>query len=232
MARLVSIPKPTLERLPVYYRVLLHCQETGVQYISSGDLGLRSGFDNAQVRKDLNHIWSGGRPGLGYEVEKLANCLADFLGLRNNTDAILVGAGRLGAALVGYPGFGSYGFTIVAVFDSDAEKTGRSLYGRPIMPMHRCADLIKRLGIKIGIITVPAESAQAVADTMVEAGVQAIWNFAPLRLEVPKEVMVRSEDLAVGLTTLSYHIREQALPAEDSHPVAAIGSTAQRLERL
>ncbi|NMB25060.1 MAG: redox-sensing transcriptional repressor Rex [Firmicutes bacterium] len=228
MAGLISIPKPTLERLPVYYRVLLHCQEIGLKYISSGDLGLRSGFDHAQVRKDLNHIWSGGRPGLGYEVDKLADCLADFLGLRNNTDAVLVGAGRLGTALVGYPGFNSYGFTIVAVFDADENKAGKTLYGRPIMPMSRCRDLIERLGIKIGIITVPAASAQGVCDIMVEAGVQAIWNFAPVRLEAPDAVLVRSEDLAVGLTTLSYYIKKQATSADDETLVADGGHAAPK----
>lgn len=228
MAGLVSIPKPTLERLPVYYRVLLHCQEIGLKYISSGDLGLRSGFEHTQVRKDLNHIWSGGRPGLGYEVDKLADCLADFLGLRNNTDAVLVGAGRLGTALVGYPGFGNYGFTIVAVFDADEEKIGETLYGRHVLPMSRCGDLIERLGIKIGIITVPATAAQGVCDIMVEAGIHAIWNFAPVRLETPDAVLVRSEDLAVGLTTLSYHIKKQTTSPENETLVAGGGQITRK----
>ena len=214
MTQFISIPKPTLERLPVYYRVLLHCQEIGLQYISSGDLGLRAGFDPTQVRKDLNHIWSGGRPGLGYNIQELADCLADFLGLRNNTDAVLAGAGRLGAALIGYPGFKRYGFSIVAVFDADETKAGETISGCPILPISRCGDLMKRLGVKIGIITVPATSAQSVCDTMVTAGAKAIWNFAPIRLEVPEGVLVRSEELAVGLTTLAYHIKKQGLESE------------------
>ncbi|NLK08679.1 MAG: redox-sensing transcriptional repressor Rex [Firmicutes bacterium] len=216
MTRLVSIPKPTLERMPVYYRVLMHCREIGLQYISSKDLGFRSGFDNAQVRKDLNHIWSGGRPGLGYEIEKLAECLADFLGLRNDTDAALAGAGRLGSALVGYPGFQRYGFQIATVFDTDENKIGKSLYGRPVMPLSKCGELMERLGIKIGIITVPAAEAQDVCGIMVKAGAKAIWNFAPVRLEVPEGVLVRDEDLAVGLTTLAYHIKQQDVPGESS----------------
>ncbi|NLJ24263.1 MAG: redox-sensing transcriptional repressor Rex [Firmicutes bacterium] len=208
MAGLVSIPKPTLERLPVYYRVLVQCREAGMQYVSSSELGRRSGFDNAQVRKDLNHIWSGGRPGLGYEIDKLTSCLADFLGLHNTTDAALVGAGRLGAALAGYQGFAGYGLNIVAVFDSDPEKIGGTLSERPILSVDKLADIAERLGIRMGIITVPAKAAQAVADTMVSAGVQAIWNFAPVCLQVPKNVLVRNEDLAAGLATLSYHLKE------------------------
>ena len=216
MAGLVRIPKPTLERLPVYYRLLLQCREAGMQYVSSGQLGQRAGIDSAQVRKDLNHIWSDGRPGLGYEVDRLVTCLADSLGLHNTTDAVLVGAGRLGTALAGYPGFASYGLDIVAVFDSDPRKIGGILCGRPILSVEKLADLIERLGTRMGIIAVPAEFAQAVADTMVSAGVEAIWNFAPVSLQVPEGVLVRSEDLAAGLATLSYYLKEQGLTAQDT----------------
>jgi redox-sensing transcriptional repressor len=215
MAGLVSIPKPTLERLPIYYRVLLQCRDVGMQYVSSKDLGQRAGFDNAQVRKDLNHIWSGGRPGLGYEIDKLACCLADFLGLHNTTDAVLVGAGRLGTALVGYPGFAAYGLNIVAIFDADPGKTGGTLCNCPILSVAKLANLVERLGIKMGIITVPAKSAQVIADTMIAAGVRAIWNFAPVSLQVPESVLVRNEDLAAGLATLSYYLKEQG-PTGDS----------------
>ncbi|NMB45262.1 MAG: redox-sensing transcriptional repressor Rex [Firmicutes bacterium] len=216
MAGLVSIPKPTLERLPVYYRVLLQCRDAGMQYVSSGELGRKAGFDHAQVRKDLNHIWSGGRPGLGYEIEKLASCLADFLGLHNTTDAVLVGAGRLGTALAGYPGFASYGLNIVAVFDADPGRIGGTLNERPILSVTKLADLVERLGIRMGIIAIPAESAQTVAETMVAAGIQAIWNFAPAYLQVSDNVLVRNEDLAAGLATLSYYLKEQGLPSVDS----------------
>ncbi|NMB11808.1 MAG: redox-sensing transcriptional repressor Rex [Firmicutes bacterium] len=215
MAGLVSIPRPSLERLPVYYRVLLQCRDAGMQYVSSKELGKRAGFDNAQVRKDLNHIWSGGRPGLGYEIDKLAACLADFLGLCNATDAVLVGAGRLGTALAGYPGFAGYGLNIVAVFDADPAKIGGTLCASPILPATKLANLIERLGIRMGIITVPAQSAQAIADTMIAAGVRAIWNFAPICLQVPENVLVRNEDLAAGLATLSYYLKEKG-PVSDS----------------
>ena len=211
MGGIISIPKRTLERLPVYYRVLTQCLAEGMEYISSGELGYRAGFDNAQVRKDLNHIWSGGRPGLGYEIAKLAECLADFLGLNNTTDAVLVGAGRLGTALAGYPGFSGYGLNIVAVFDCDPEKTGGRIGDIPIMPVAKLPDLIRRLGIKLGIITVPGESAQEITDVMVAAGILAIWNFAPVRLQVPEGVLVRKEDLAVSVATLSYYLTQHTL---------------------
>jgi len=214
MDGIVSIPKRTLERLPVYYRVLTQCLAEGMEYISSGELGEKAGFDNAQVRKDLNHIWSGGRPGLGYEIIKLAECLGDFLGLNNSTDAVLAGAGRLGAALAGYPGFGEYGLNIVAVFDSDPEKIGGYVAGIPILPAAKLPDLIRRLGVRLGIITVPGEAAQEVADAMIAAGIRAIWNFTPVRLQVPKDVLVRNEDLAASLATLSYYLRQHSLTKE------------------
>ena len=173
-----------------------------------------AGFDNAQVRKDLNHIWSGGRPGLGYEIVKLAECLADFLGLNNTTDAVIVGAGRLGTALAGYPGFGGYGLNIVAVFDSDPDKIRGSIGDIPILPVAKLPDLIRRLGIRLGIITVP-ESAQELTDAMVAAGILAIWNFAPVRLQVPEGVLVRNEDLAASLATLSYYVRRRSVATEE-----------------
>ena len=215
MDGIISIPKRTLERLPVYYRVLVQCLNEGMEYISSGELGERAGFDNAQVRKDLNHIWSGGRPGLGYEIVKLAECLADFLGLNNTTDAVIVGAGRLGTALAGYPGFGGYGSNIVAVFDSDPDKIGGSIGDIPILPVAKLPDLIRRLGIRLGIITVPGESAQELTDAMVAAGILAIWNFAPVRLQVPEGVLVRNEDLAASLATLSYYVRRYSSAKEE-----------------
>ena len=210
MDGIISIPKRTLERLPVYYRVLVQCLNEGMEYISSGELGERAGFDNAQVRKDLNHIWSGGRPGLGYEIVKLAECLADFLGLNNTTDAVIVGAGRLGTALAGYPGFGGYGLNIVAVFDSDPDKIGGSIGDIPILPVAKLPDLIRRLGIRLGIITVPGESAQELTDAMVAAGILAICSLC--RLQVPEGL--GSQRRLTGLATLSLRKRYSSAKEE------------------
>lgn len=218
MAELVRIPKPTLERLPVYYRVLVQCRNENQRFISSGELGRRAGIDHAQVRKDLNHFWRGGRPGLGYDVRELTGCLADLLGLHNTTDAVLVGAGRLGSALCGYPGFADYGLNIVAVFDKDPAKIGQMLHDKPVLAIEKLGDVIRRLRIQMGIVAVSAASAQEVTDIMVEAGIKAIWNFAPVNLEVPVSVIVRHEDLAVGLATLSYHLRAQQSREESQQP--------------
>ncbi len=207
----VALPRPTLERLPAYHRVVAAVVKSGEDYIASSELGRKLNMDDAQVRRDLSFVWGKGRPGLGYKASDLLRCLEDVLGFNNLTDAVLVGAGKLGLALYGYPGFRSYGIEIVAVFDTDEAKIGQPLPGRgdeeqAILPADKLGDLVRRMRIQLGIVTVPASQAQQVADTMVEAGIRAIWNFAPATLLVPAEVMVRNEDLAAGLATLQYHL--------------------------
>jgi redox-sensing transcriptional repressor len=160
----------------------------------------------AQIRKDLTYVREFGRPGVGYPVGQLLASLEEFLGLANDKEAILVGAGRLGQALASYPGFEAYGLRIVALFDSDPAKVGQEVAGRTIFPMDKLANLVGRLHIQMGVITVPAQAAQTVADAMVTAGITVIWNFAPARLSVPEGVWVENEDLASRLATLSYRI--------------------------
>lgn len=200
------IPRPSLERLFLYYRILEACRETRKEVISSEELGRRAGVDAAQVRKDLTYISQCGRPGIGYQVGELLLALEAVLGLKNVTQAALVGVGRLGAAIHNYPGFDRLGLKITALFDTDPAQVGQKLGSHEIYHLDRLAEVVHEAGIHLGIIAVPAQAAQSVANAMVAAGVRGLWNFAPVALKVPAGVVVRNEDLAVGLATLSWYL--------------------------
>lgn len=201
-----GIPRPSLSRLPLYYRFLVRASEEGRSVVSSEEMGQALRLPAAQIRKDLSYLREFGRPGVGYPVGDLLASLEEFLGLANDKEAVLVGAGRLGQALASYPGFAAYGLRIVALFDCDPAKIGQEVAGRTVFPMTKLANLVERLHIQMGVITVPGQAAQEVADAMVAAGITAIWNFAPVRIHVPEGIWVENEDLASRLATLSYHI--------------------------
>ena len=209
------IPKPSLARLPVYYRSLREAIATDLTNISSSELGRRAGVPAAQVRKDLSYLEQKGRPGVGYDAHELAGYLESYLGLVNEKEAALVGVGNLGQALVLYPGFGTYGLNIVVLFDNDPEKIGAQIGGRTIFDVDRLTNLMQRLGIQIGIVATPAGAAQEVVDAMIAGGVKAIWNFAPVRLEVPDDVFLKEEDLAASLAVLSHHISQLRIATEN-----------------
>lgn len=207
-----GIPLPSLRRLPLYYRRLAEALEEGLTVISSDELGAAAGVAGAQVRRDLSYIREEGRPGIGYDVRALATRLEEFLGLVNDKEAVLVGAGNLGRALASYTGFSRYGLRIVALFDQDPAKVGMSIGEHQVLPIGKLANLVSRLHVQMGIITVPAASAQSVADLMVAGGIRIIWNFAPCRLTLPDSVLVKNEDLAAELATLSHHITHRIHP--------------------
>lgn len=221
MSEKPGIPLPSLRRLPIYYRLLTEALEGGASCLSSEELGSGAGVPGAQVRKDLSYLPEYGRPGVGYDVRALASYLEEYLGLVNDKEAILVGAGNLGRALISYPGFERYGLQIIAVFDKDPGKTGGQIGGHEILPVHKLPDLARRLHVQMGIICVPAEQAQGVADLMVAGAIDVIWNFAPCRLVVPEQVLVKNEDLAAELATLSHHITQRKLAAQHSAEHAA-----------
>ncbi len=201
-----SIPLPSLRRLPVYYRRLQRAISDQQTVISSQELGESAGVPAAQVRKDLSHVGEFGRPGVGYDVSGLTVCLEEFLGLVNDKEAVLVGVGNLGRALASYPGFEQYGLRIVALFDADPAKVGQHVAGRQVLAVSKLGDLARRLHIQMGIIAVPRDAAQDVAEAMVDGGIRVIWNFAPVSLQVPDGVLLKNEDLAAELATLSHHI--------------------------
>jgi redox-sensing transcriptional repressor len=221
-----EIPRATLERLPTYLRYLIgQLSHQGV-LVSSEELAEVAGVNPAQVRKDLRYlVQSGGTPGVGYEVRRLIFEIEEALGITKPKEAVLVGAGRLGSALVQYPGFDRYGLNIVALFDVDERKVGQKIGEKPILPLSKLSDLPLRLGIRLGIVCVPAEAAQGVVDLMVGAGIKVIWNFAPAQLSVPSDVFVKNEDLAAQLAKLSYYLAHRpqaagtpAVPADLDTP--------------
>ena len=206
-----AIPLPSLRRLPVYYRRLRQALDERLAVISSQELGDAADVPAAQVRKDLSHVGLVGRAGVGYEVAALAECLERLLGLVHDKEAVLVGVGNLARALISYPGFTRYGLRIVALFDADPAKVGTVLGEHRILPVSELADLTRRLQVQMGIITVPAEAAQFVAEQMVAGGITVIWNFAPTTLQVPDCILVKNEDLAAELATLSHHMSRRHL---------------------
>jgi redox-sensing transcriptional repressor len=198
------IPEPTLRRLPIYYQYLKKIQ-TGKKsdYVSSTQIGNDLNILPIQVRKDLEITEAVGRPKLGYEVNELITTIEGFLGWNNTTDGYLVGVGHLGSALLGYQGFREYGLNLIAAFDSDRAKVGTEIHGNRVLHVDKLPNMIKRMGIKIGVLTVPGQAAQELTDVMVKAGISAIWNFSPIKISVPSHVIVQHENLASSLVVLS-----------------------------
>lgn len=193
----------SVKRLPTYLDLLRDMQESGRDIVSSNHIAEKLKVDAIQVRKDLAVTGISGKPKVGYYVPALVQAIEEFLGWNNTTEAFIVGAGNLGKALMGYQGFRRHGLNIVAAFDTDPEKVGSEAGGKQVLPLDKLGDLARRMHVGVGIITVPVEAAQAVADAMVKAGIKAIWNFAPVTLDVPPDVAVQNEDLAAGLAVLS-----------------------------
>lgn len=206
MKEKMAIPKTTVERLPLYYRCLAKIGKMDIEVVSSKELGDRIGVPSTQVRKDLSYYGEFGRRGVGYEVKALMKHLERILGLDNYWPIVLVGGGNLGRALVNYEGFRKLGLEIKAVLDTDLSKIGNSIFGITVQSMKNLPEIVSEHNIEMGIIAVPAVFAQEVADQMVDAGIKAIWNFAPTRILVPEDVEVRNEDLSVGIVGLVYHL--------------------------
>lgn len=196
----MEISKATLARLPQYLRVLKKLKnQEDIENISSTMIAEILKLNSIQVRKDLALVsHQEGKPGVGFNVNDLIKDLEEYLGLENVTDAVLVGAGRLGQALLNYPGFEG-NFNIVMAFDNDKSKCDN----KNIFHINNIKKLIKDKNIKIGIITVQKSAAQEVCDILVEVGIEAIWNFAPITLNVPENVIVKNEDLSASLMILS-----------------------------
>jgi len=204
LAPMKVLPEPTLRRLPLYYQYLKKLEQTKAHsHVSATQIGTDLNILPIQVRKDLEVTSAAGRPKMGYGIAELIRTIEDFLGWNSTTDAFLVGAGHLGAALLRYEGFREYGFNIVAGFDVDPGKVGTEIGGKKILHTDKLVQLSQRMGIRIGILAVPAQAAEEVADAMVKAGILAIWNFSPVRIHVPPGVIVQHENLASSLVVLS-----------------------------
>lgn len=204
-----EISRATLKRLPTYLAYLKAMPDSSGVNISATALAAGLHMGEVQVRKDLALVSSGGRPKIGYNRAALIADIEQFLGYGNTNDAVLIGAGKLGRALLGYSGFAEYGLNIVAAFDENDAIIGTSKSGKPIMHLSRLGEVCRRDQIKIGIISVPAEQAQSVCDLLISNGILAIWNFAPKHLNVPDHILVQNENMAASLALLCKHLNEQ-----------------------
>lgn len=202
------IPDIVVGRLPVYLRALNFLIAEGRQITSSQELGDRLGISSAQIRKDLSHFGEFGKQGTGYDIAFLYDQLRQILKVNRMWDVVLVGAGNLGKAIADYGGFAGKGFIIKAIFDTDPGKIGQAMGidRLPIQPIGELSETIRAQNATIGIIATPAEEAQAVARTMVDAGIKAILNYAPITLTVPPHVRVQYIDPVVGLQRMTYYL--------------------------
>ena len=199
-----KISESTVRRLSLYLRYLEQSAAQGLATISSAELARRGGTTSAQVRKDLSFFGSFGKRGLGYSVTELTTKIREILGLKRQIKVVLVGAGKIGNALVHHQGFQQRGFRVTAIYDRDAKKIGTRCDGLVVRDVRHIESDLRKEPADIAIVVTPAEAAQDVTDRLVKAGVKAILNFAPVQIVVPSDVRVQSVNMALELETLSY----------------------------
>jgi redox-sensing transcriptional repressor len=202
-----DISKAVIKRLPSYLAYLRSLPESAPANISATTLANALGMGEVQVRKDLAMVCSFGRPKVGYPRQRLADDIEQFLGYDNTTDAVIIGAGKLGQALLCYSGFEAYGLNILAAFDANPDK--KCVDCKPVMKMDELESFCRSHKVRMGIITVPADHAQGVCDKLIACGIKAVWNFAPTHLEVPNNILVQHENMATSLAVLSMHLQAQ-----------------------
>ena len=198
-----QITRATLGRLPLYLNYLKQIESSGTTSISATTIAKALSLGEVQVRKDLASVSGAGKPKVGYESSDLIKRLEDILGSNSVTSAVLVGAGKLGRALLDYNGFEEFGIKIIAAFDSNDEVIRFSKTSKDILPISTLSEYCKANNVKLGIITVGQGSAQQVCNMMEQSGIKAIWNFAPCNLEVSDGILVKNENLALSLAHLS-----------------------------
>ena len=198
----IGVPEPTVRRLPLYLHYLKELQQDGKPHISAPHIARAMKYDATKVVKDLSYTGIVGKTRVGYNVLELISVLEDFLGFNRKNEAFLIGAGRLGSALIGYPRFNEYGFKIIAAFDISPEKIGTEINGVKILNINKFRGLAERLHISLGIITTPAEVAQQMADLMIGWGIKAIWNFTPVNIKVPENILLQHTSIYSNLAVL------------------------------
>ena len=208
------VPDATIQRLPLYLDKLILLQQAGVQEVSSRQLASSLDIKASQLRHDFHYFGGFSKPGRPYQVDKLVPALREIIGVDEPVPMVIAGAGHLGSALANYRNFERQGFPLLGVFDSDPELMGREIRGVAIRPISEMPDFIRAHGVRLGVLTVPLEVAQDVADAMMEAGVTGLWNFTPTEIKVPADVIVRNERLAVGLMCLSFKTKRIGVPEE------------------
>jgi redox-sensing transcriptional repressor len=203
-----EISVATIQRLPIYLDYL-KSQDKNTTHISATTIALALGFGEVQVRKDLASVSSSGKPKIGYHIRELIKQIEEALGYNNVNNAIIIGAGKLGCALLGYEGFPHSGLNILAAFDIDSSKAGKTESGKPIYSMEALSDFCKKTKVHIGIITVPAMHAQSACDALIEAGILAVWNFAPAHLDIPEHIIIKNENMASSFAVLSSNLAKK-----------------------
>jgi redox-sensing transcriptional repressor len=204
-----EIPEAGLRRLPIYYRCLQDMFVSGVAQVSCAGLARVLGLDPTLVRKDIEMTGIVGKPRIGYPLPDLMHWIENFLGWNRPKAAVLVGAGSLGSALLGYERFHTHGMKIVAAFDNDLEKVGQIIHGTKVQPLEFLPGFVRRTEVQLGLIATPGAAAQGVANLMVAGGIMAIWNFAPGHIQVPARVILQNEDLYHSLASLSYKLEKR-----------------------
>ncbi|MBP1744398.1 MAG: redox-sensing transcriptional repressor [Firmicutes bacterium] len=205
----ISISTQALHRMPYYLQYLKKLHSEGVEIIAAPAIAESLDLNEVQVRKDFAAVSkTKGKPRSGFSVSELIENMEEFLGYRNIDDAVLIGAGSLGKALLSYKGFGNYGLNIVAAFDTDDSIVGSDICGKSVLPASKLCDICRRMNIHIAIIAVPADQAQAVCDQLVSCGILGIWNFAPVHLSTPENILVQNVNMAASLALLSKHLRD------------------------
>ncbi|MDI3341321.1 MAG: redox-sensing transcriptional repressor Rex [Sphaerobacter sp.] len=215
-----EIPDIVIRRLPIYERTLKQMLDAGITSVSSEELGERIGVTAAQIRRDLSYFGKFGKQGKGYDVARLAEAIAHILHLDRQWDVALAGFGHLGQAIAHYRGFEPNSFRIAAIFARNPEHIGQQVNGTVVLSETELTRVIQEMGIKIGIVAVPAAAAQNVADRMIAGGVRAILNYAPVILKVPPSVWVREIDPISALQSLTYYLDNGDQP--DGHAAASL----------
>ncbi|WP_425800497.1 redox-sensing transcriptional repressor Rex [Desulfitobacterium sp. Sab5] len=201
----LKIPEATIIRLSVYSRYFTELVRKGIITLSSNDIAKGVGVNPAQVRKDLAFFGDFGTKGVGYNLQDLQQNILKILSLDADWDVALVGLGNLGLALSSYKGFRERGFIIKNIFDNDLSKIGTLINDVEVLPVSRLIEVVKQNKVQIGIISVPSDFAQEIADMLVQGGIQAILNFAPVVINVPPEIKLRNVDLAGNMELLAYN---------------------------
>lgn len=205
----MNITMAAFNRLPLYLKALQSMKKSGVKNVSSVAIADAVRENPSVVKSDLSGVITcAGRPKIGYEIDSLIEDIENFLGYNNVNDAILVGAGKLGQALMGYKGFGKYGLNIIAAFDINDDVIGRQINGIKVLPTGKIQGTVERLNIKIAVLCTNAEHAQAMTDVLVGSGVRAIWNFTATHLNVSEKVILKNEDLAANLALLALQLKD------------------------
>jgi len=205
----IRVPKESVKRLSLYLRNLNYLVKEGIETVSSDELAKNIYVSAAQIRKDLSYFGDFGTRGVGYNVKSLISDIRSVLGLSREWQVALVGIGRLGSALLNYPGLKEFSFRISAVFDSDPKKVGRVYSSIRIEDFSQIEKIIKKKKIRIAIIATPASAAQEIADKLVKAGIKTILNFSPRYLNIPENIKVRTVDIAAELESLAYYLMRE-----------------------